>query len=63
MKFWDFPDASYYRKILSLKSYPANCEAFGMYQFIINYHVSFHLWWKENVLTHQNVWKYCEHDC
>ena len=33
-------------------------------EFIItNNHVSFHLWGKENLLNHQKVSKYYEHDC
>ena len=32
-----------------------------LYQFSNN-HALFHLWWKENLLNHQNVSKYYEHD-
>ena len=31
--------------------------------FITNNHASFHLWWKENLVKHQKVSKYCDHDC
>ena len=31
--------------------------------FIADNHASFHLWWKENLLNHQKVSKYYEHDC
>ena len=31
--------------------------------FITNNHASIHLWWKENLLNHQKISKYCEHDC
>ena len=34
-----------------------------VYQFITNNHASIHLWWKENLLNHQKVSKYYEHDC
>ena len=30
--------------------------------FIVHNHASFHLWWKENLLTHQKVSKYYEND-
>ena len=31
--------------------------------FISNNRALFHLWWKENLVKHQNVWKYYENDC
>ena len=31
--------------------------------FITNNHTSFHLWWKENLVRHQKVSKYYDHDC
>ena len=31
----------------------ANSGGTGIYQFITNDDVSFHLWWKENLLNHQ----------
>ena len=31
--------------------------------FITNNHGSFHLWWKENLVKHQKVSKYCGQDC
>ena len=31
--------------------------------FIINNQASFHLWWKENLVNHQQVSKYYKHDC
>ena len=31
--------------------------------FITNSHSSFHLWSKENLVKHQKVSKYYEHDC
>ena len=34
-----------------------------IYQFITNNHVSFHLWWKKNLLHYQKVAKCYEHDC
>ena len=34
-----------------------------MYQCNTNNHASFHLWWKENLLNHQRVSKYHQHDC
>ena len=30
---------------------------------ISNNHASFHIWWKENLLKHQKVWKYHESGC
>ena len=62
MGFWDFSDISLFPKILSLKS-SAIREATLMYQFITNNHTSFHLWWKKNLLNHQNILKYYQHDC
>ena len=41
----------------------ATREAARVYQFITNNHASFHFWWKENLLNHQKVSKYYEHDC
>ena len=29
----------------------------------IHYHTLFHLWWKENLIKHQKVSKYYDHDC
>ena len=50
-----------------LRSYvlsrPAVREATRTYQFITNNHTSFNLRWKENLLKHQKVSKYYEHDC
>ena len=40
----------------------ATREATRVYQFITNNHASFHFWWKENLLNHQKVSKYYEHD-
>ena len=34
-----------------------------MHQFITNNRASCHLWLKENLLNHQKVSKYYEHDC
>ena len=31
--------------------------------FIANNRVSFHLWWKENLVRHQKVSKHYENDC
>ena len=31
--------------------------------FITNNRASFHLWWKENLVKHQKVSKYYNHDC
>ena len=31
--------------------------------FISNNHDSFHLWWHENFVKHQNVSKYYDQDC
>ena len=31
--------------------------------FITNSRASFNLWWKENLVKHQKVSKYCDHDC
>ena len=31
--------------------------------FNTNNHILFYLWWKENLLNHQKVWKYYKHDC
>ena len=31
--------------------------------FVSNNRASFHLWWKENSVKHQNVWKYYANDC
>ena len=31
--------------------------------FISNNYASLHLWWKENLVKHQNVSKYYENDC
>ena len=31
--------------------------------FITNNYNSFHLWWKENLVKHQIVWKYYDQDC
>ena len=31
--------------------------------FVTNNHASFHLWWKENLVKHQEVSKYYVHDC
>ena len=36
----------------------ATHDATRIYQFITNSHALFHLWWKESLLTHQEVWKY-----
>ena len=47
---------------LSVKSFTTR-EATPTYQFVTNNHVLFHLWWKENLLNHQKVSKYYEHDC
>ena len=33
------------------------------YEFISNNHVSFRLWWKENLINYQKVSKYYEDDC
>ena len=34
-----------------------------IYHFITNNHASFHLWRKANLLNHQKVSQYYEHDC
>ena len=34
-----------------------------VYEFISNNHVSFRLWWKENLINYQKVSKYYEDDC
>ena len=31
--------------------------------FITNTHISFHLCWKENLITHEKFSKYYDHDC
>ena len=31
--------------------------------FITNTHISFHLCWKENLITHEKFPKYYDHDC
>ena len=41
----------------------ASCEATRIYQLINNNYVSFHSWWKENLLNHQKVSSYYNHDC
>ena len=47
-------------KVLSrLATRLANCT----YQLITNNHASFHFWWKENLINHQDVSKYHEQDC
>ena len=61
MKFWDFPDTYWFPKIPSL-TFLGNSWATHRYQFITDNHASFHLWWTENLLNHQKVSKYYEHD-
>ena len=56
MKFWNLPDISWLRRL-------ATRETARIYQFITNNDALFHLRWKVNFLNHQNVSKYCEHDC
>ena len=46
-----------------LLSRSATGEATHIYQFITNNHASFHLCWKDNLLSHQKLSKYYEHDC
>ena len=48
MMIWHFRDISWFPKILSLKLFSNS---------------SGNLWWKENLLNHQKVTKYYEHDC
>ena len=54
MKFWEFADIFWFPKILSLKV---------IWQLITNNPASFHLWWKENLLSQQKVSKHYELDC
>ena len=50
MQFWDFPNLSYYvvRQLVDPLVYT---------MFIANNHASFHLWWKKNLVKHQNTLK------
>ena len=57
IKFWNFPNISQFPKILNVESF-----ATGIYQFITNNHFLFYLWWKENLLNYQKVWKHYEND-
>ena len=41
----------------------ATCKATLIYEFITNNQASFHLWWNENLLNHEKVLQYYEHDC
>ena len=41
----------------------AALEATRVFQFIANNHALFHLKWNENLLNHQKISKYYEHDC
>ena len=41
----------------------ATCSATRIHHFITSNHASFNLWWKKNLLNHQKVSKYHEHDC
>ena len=50
-------------KLLILLSRSATRVTARIYQYVTNNHASFHLWWKENLLNHQKVSKYYEHDC
>ena len=50
MKFWDFPESFLSRL------------ATRIYQFITNSHAWCYIWWTENLLNHQKVSKYYEHD-
>ena len=59
MKIWHFPDIFWFLKIVSLKLFGNSY----IYQFIINKHALFHLWWKEHLLNPQKVSNYYEHDC
>ena len=47
----------------SVLSHLVTFEATHIFQFITADHVSFHLCWKENLLNHEKVSKYYEHDC
>ena len=38
-------------------------QATHINQFITNNHASFHLWWNKNLLNHQTISQYDEHDC
>ena len=60
VKFWDFPDICQFPKILSRL---ATSETTLTYHLITNHHAPFHLRWKGNVLNHQKVSKWYEHDC
>ena len=57
--FWNFPDISWFPKILSLKSF-GNSWSNSYYH---RYMPSFHLWWKELLVKHQEVSKCYENDC
>ena len=62
MRFCDFLVSSSFSKILSIKSF-GTCETTHIYQFITNNQTSFHLCWKKNLVNHQRVSKYYEHNC
>ena len=51
-----------HRRESSIKHLHPESRNSGML-FITNDHASFHFWWKENLLNHQKLSKYYEHDC
>ena len=59
--FYEVFRFSWYFLISWVLTRSATCESTRIYQFITNNHVSFHLWWNENLLNYQNVSKY--YDC
>ena len=60
IKFWDFSDFSYFPKT-SVLSCLGTRETALIYLLTRNIYTLFHWWWKENLLNHQNLWKYYGH--
>ena len=58
--FTDFPDVSWFPKIRSVNWQFVRQALYTM--FISTNRASFHLWWEENSVKHQNVSK-CENGC
>ena len=61
MKFWDFPNISYFLRSYVL-SHSATCEATRIYQLITNNHASFYFVVKVKFAQPSKVSKYYEHD-
>ena len=59
---WSFNIFLIFPTFLSLKLL-GNSWDICIYHFITNNHAFFHLWWKKNLLNHQKVSKYYEHNC